>query len=113
MTLGLFFMLFYRSFDRAIEEWGRFHCDLKDLTQWLTEAETLLLESVGPDGQLDLGSARQHQEVGSWGGGFILQGATISLETHCQQLSKFYTGQLKSQIGDTVCQNIYFTFFFP
>ncbi|XP_038130238.1 dystrophin isoform X2 [Cyprinodon tularosa] len=50
------------SFDRAIEEWGRFHCDLKDLTQWLTEAETLLLESVGPDGQLDLGSARQHQE---------------------------------------------------
>uniref|UniRef100_A0A3Q2DWD5 Utrophin n=1 Tax=Cyprinodon variegatus TaxID=28743 RepID=A0A3Q2DWD5_CYPVA len=52
-----------KSFDRAIEEWGRFHCDLKDLTQWLTEAETLLLESVGPDGQLDLGSARQHQEL--------------------------------------------------
>uniref|UniRef100_A0A087YNX0 Utrophin n=1 Tax=Poecilia formosa TaxID=48698 RepID=A0A087YNX0_POEFO len=50
------------SFDRAIEEWGRFHCDLKDLSQWLTEAEILLSESVGPDGQLDLGYARQHQE---------------------------------------------------
>ncbi|KAM4713320.1 utrophin isoform 6-T6 [Anableps anableps] len=50
------------SFDRAIEEWGRFHCDLKDLSQWLTETETLLSESIGPDGQLNLGSARQHQE---------------------------------------------------
>ncbi|XP_032441695.1 dystrophin isoform X3 [Xiphophorus hellerii] len=50
------------SFDRAIEEWGRFHCDLKDLSQWLTETEILLSESVGPDGQLDLGYARQHQE---------------------------------------------------
>ncbi|KAK5620271.1 hypothetical protein CRENBAI_026384, partial [Crenichthys baileyi] len=50
------------SFDRAIEEWGRFHCDLKDLTQWLTETENLLSESVGPDGQLDLRSALQHQE---------------------------------------------------
>ncbi|XP_047244031.1 utrophin isoform X9 [Girardinichthys multiradiatus] len=50
------------SFDQAIEEWGRFHCDLKDLTQWLTETENLLSESVGPDGQLDLRSALQHQE---------------------------------------------------
>uniref|UniRef100_A0A3B5L058 Utrophin n=1 Tax=Xiphophorus couchianus TaxID=32473 RepID=A0A3B5L058_9TELE len=51
------------SFDRAIEEWGRFHCDLKDLSQWLTETEILLSKSVGPDGQLDLGYARQHQEL--------------------------------------------------
>uniref|UniRef100_A0A3B4ZHV6 Utrophin n=1 Tax=Stegastes partitus TaxID=144197 RepID=A0A3B4ZHV6_9TELE len=50
------------SFDRAVEEWGQFHCDLKDLSQWLTDTETLLSESVGPDGQLDLESARQHQE---------------------------------------------------
>ncbi|KAM4529492.1 utrophin isoform 3-T3 [Fundulus diaphanus] len=50
------------SFDRAIEGWGRFHCDMKDLTQWLTETETLLSKSLGPDGQLDLGSAQQHQE---------------------------------------------------
>uniref|UniRef100_A0A3P9N7W7 Utrophin n=1 Tax=Poecilia reticulata TaxID=8081 RepID=A0A3P9N7W7_POERE len=30
-----------KSFDRAIEEWGRFHCDLKDMSQWLTETEEL------------------------------------------------------------------------
>lgn len=56
-----------RSFDRAIEEWRQFHCDTKDLSQWLTDTETLLSESIGPDGQLDLNSARQHQEVsGGW-----------------------------------------------
>lgn len=52
-----------RSFDRAVEEWTQFHCDLKDLTQWLTDTETVLSESIGPDGQLDLESARQHQQV--------------------------------------------------
>uniref|UniRef100_A0A4W6CVG9 Utrophin n=1 Tax=Lates calcarifer TaxID=8187 RepID=A0A4W6CVG9_LATCA len=50
------------SFDRAIEEWGQFHCDMNDLSQWLTDTEALLSESVGPNGQLDLDSARQHQE---------------------------------------------------
>ncbi|XP_068433715.1 utrophin isoform X3 [Clinocottus analis] len=50
------------SFDRAVEEWRQFHCDMNDLNQWLTDTEALLSESVGPDGQLDLNSARQHQE---------------------------------------------------
>ncbi|XP_035534199.1 dystrophin isoform X2 [Morone saxatilis] len=50
------------SFDRAVEEWRQFHCDTNDLSQWLTDMETLLSESVGPDGQLDLDSAQQHQE---------------------------------------------------
>ncbi|XP_067339079.1 utrophin isoform X3 [Channa argus] len=50
------------SFDRAIEEWRQFHCDMNELSQWLTDTETLLSESVGPNGQLDLNSARQHQE---------------------------------------------------
>ncbi|XP_041832153.1 utrophin isoform X2 [Melanotaenia boesemani] len=50
------------TFDRAVEKWGQFHCDLKDLTQWLTDTEMLLSESIGPDGQLDLDSACQHQE---------------------------------------------------
>uniref|UniRef100_A0A671WPI1 Utrophin n=1 Tax=Sparus aurata TaxID=8175 RepID=A0A671WPI1_SPAAU len=50
------------SFDRAVEEWRQFHCDMNDLSQWLTDTETLLSESVGPDGQLDLDSAQQHQE---------------------------------------------------
>uniref|UniRef100_A0A673A2L1 Utrophin n=1 Tax=Sphaeramia orbicularis TaxID=375764 RepID=A0A673A2L1_9TELE len=55
------FMLCYRSFDRAIEEWRQFHCDMNDMSQWLTDTETLLSESIGPEGQLDLDSARQHQ----------------------------------------------------
>lgn len=46
-----------------MEEWRQFHCDMNDLSQWLTDTERLMSESVGPDGQLDLDSARQHQEV--------------------------------------------------
>lgn len=53
----------YRTFDCAVEEWRQFHCDMNDLSQWLTDSERLMSESVGPDGQLDLDSARQHQEV--------------------------------------------------
>lgn len=52
-----------RGFDCAVEEWRQFHCDMNDLNQWLTETETLLTHAVGPDGQLDLNSARQHQAV--------------------------------------------------
>ncbi|XP_072299012.1 utrophin [Eucyclogobius newberryi] len=50
------------TFDRAVEEWRRFHCDMNDLSQWLGDTETLLSESVSPDGQLDLDMARQHQQ---------------------------------------------------
>ncbi|XP_037306138.2 utrophin isoform X1 [Pungitius pungitius] len=49
-------------FDRAVEEWRQFHCDMNDLNQWLTDTEMLLSQSVGPDGQLDLNCAKQHQE---------------------------------------------------
>ncbi|XP_043448466.1 utrophin isoform X2 [Prionailurus bengalensis] len=49
-------------FDRAMEEWRQFHCDLNDLTQWLTEAEELLAETFAPDGGLDLEKARMHQQ---------------------------------------------------
>lgn len=50
------------SFDRAVEEWRQFHCDLNDLSQWLTDIEQVLTEGTGPDGQLDLDTARTHQE---------------------------------------------------
>ncbi|XP_034525138.1 utrophin isoform X1 [Ailuropoda melanoleuca] len=49
-------------FDRAMEEWRQFHCDLNDLTQWITEAEELLAETFAPDGGLDLEKARVHQQ---------------------------------------------------
>lgn len=43
-------------FDRAMEEWRQFHCDLNDLTQWITEAEELLVDTCAPGGSLDLES---------------------------------------------------------
>ncbi|KAG8508907.1 Utrophin, partial [Galemys pyrenaicus] len=49
-------------FDRAMEEWRQFDCDLNDLAQWLTEAEELLAETCVPDGGLDLEKARRHQQ---------------------------------------------------
>ncbi|XP_016079391.1 PREDICTED: utrophin [Miniopterus natalensis] len=49
-------------FDRTVEEWRQFHCDLNDLTQWITEAEELLADSLAPDGGLDLEKARIHQQ---------------------------------------------------
>ncbi|XP_068615937.1 utrophin-like, partial [Brachionichthys hirsutus] len=50
------------SFDRAVAEWRRFHCGMNELSQWLTDTETLLSEGGGCDGQLDRDSARRHQE---------------------------------------------------
>uniref|UniRef100_A0A671WV82 Utrophin n=1 Tax=Sparus aurata TaxID=8175 RepID=A0A671WV82_SPAAU len=37
-------------FDRAVEEWRQFHCDMNDLSQWLTDTETLLSESELEEG---------------------------------------------------------------
>lgn len=48
--------------DKDIEEWRQFHCDLNDLTQWVTEAERLLGDGYLPDGNLDVEKARMHQQ---------------------------------------------------
>ncbi|XP_077408097.1 utrophin isoform X3 [Vanacampus margaritifer] len=50
------------NFDCAVEEWRQFHCDMNDMSQRLTDTERLLSDGVGPEGQLDLDSARRHQE---------------------------------------------------
>ncbi|XP_025018944.1 utrophin isoform X2 [Python bivittatus] len=49
-------------FDKSVEEWRQFHCDLNDLSQWLTEAEGLLAEGHSPDGSLDIEKAKIHQQ---------------------------------------------------
>ncbi|XP_062871249.1 utrophin-like isoform X3 [Trichomycterus rosablanca] len=36
-------------FDRAIEEWRKFHCDMNDLSQWLNETEQVLDEETDKD----------------------------------------------------------------
>ncbi|XP_074541744.1 utrophin [Halichoeres trimaculatus] len=51
-----------RNVKKASEEWSQFQGELNDLSRWLSDTEALLSESVGPDGELDLFSARQHQE---------------------------------------------------
>lgn len=53
-------------FDRAVEEWRQFHCELNDLTQWVREAEDLLADTFAPDGGLDLEKARIHQQVSAF-----------------------------------------------
>lgn len=63
---NLFCLLSSSHFDRAMEEWRQFHCDLNDLTQWITEAEELLAETFAPDGGLDLEKARVHQQVSAF-----------------------------------------------
>ncbi|XP_077060733.1 utrophin isoform X2 [Siphateles boraxobius] len=49
-------------FDRAVEEWKQFHCDMKDLSQWLSDTEQILADQTGPDGELDLDRARGQQQ---------------------------------------------------
>ncbi|KAM6083392.1 utrophin [Chlamydotis macqueenii] len=49
-------------FDRAIEVWRQFHCDLNDLSHWIMEAEVLLADARGPDGSLELQTAGLHQQ---------------------------------------------------
>ncbi|XP_032999821.1 utrophin isoform X2 [Lacerta agilis] len=49
-------------FDKSVEEWRQFHCELNDLSQWLAEAEGLLAEAQTQDGGLDLEMAKIHQQ---------------------------------------------------
>ncbi|KAG5846478.1 hypothetical protein ANANG_G00115400 [Anguilla anguilla] len=39
-------------FDKAVEEWRHFHCDLNDLGQWVSEAEQVLADGKGPTAPL-------------------------------------------------------------
>ncbi|XP_050952998.1 dystrophin isoform X7 [Labeo rohita] len=49
-------------FDRAVEEWRQFHCDLNDLSQWVSDTEQILADGIRPDGELDLDRARAQQQ---------------------------------------------------
>ncbi|XP_039603451.1 utrophin isoform X2 [Polypterus senegalus] len=50
------------SFDKSVEEWRQFHCDLNDLTQWVTEAEQMLANGYTKDGLLDIKQAKLNQQ---------------------------------------------------
>jgi hypothetical protein len=68
-------------FDRAVDEWRQFHCDLNDLAGWITEAEELLADTWTPDGSLDLEKARSLQEVSVFTGGRPARMAAPMLST--------------------------------
>ncbi|XP_073730912.1 utrophin isoform X3 [Misgurnus anguillicaudatus] len=44
-------------FDQAVEEWRQFHCEMNDLSQWLSDTEQILA-----DGELDVQRARAQQQ---------------------------------------------------
>ena len=46
-----------------MEQWRKFHCDMKDLSSWLTEAETKLHETRNANGDLIVSVARTVQKV--------------------------------------------------
>ena len=46
-----------------MEQWRKFHCDMKDLGSWLAEAETKLHETRNANGDLILSVARTVQKV--------------------------------------------------
>ncbi|XP_064412021.1 dystrophin isoform X2 [Latimeria chalumnae] len=49
-------------FDKSVEEWRQFHCDLSDFTQWVMEAEQLLADAHRLDGTLDVEKAKMQQQ---------------------------------------------------
>ncbi|XP_057175633.1 dystrophin isoform X1 [Triplophysa rosa] len=49
-------------FDQAAEQWRHFHCDMNDLSQWLSDTEQVLADGTGPDGELDVHCARARQQ---------------------------------------------------
>ncbi|XP_056344799.1 utrophin isoform X2 [Oenanthe melanoleuca] len=52
-------------FDRAMEAWRQFHCDLNDLSHWIAEAEVLLADARAPDGSLELHQQELEEGVSS------------------------------------------------
>ena len=46
-----------------MEQWRKFHCDMKDLGSWLSEAETKLHETRNANGDLIVSVARTVQKV--------------------------------------------------
>jgi len=46
----------------SVEQWGQFHCNMKDLSSWLTEAEEKLTASRNSNGQLNILVAKAYQK---------------------------------------------------
>ncbi|KAI8520840.1 hypothetical protein Bbelb_005940 [Branchiostoma belcheri] len=54
----------YSRFKKSLAHWQQFHCDMRDLTSWLNEAERTVQDTKAPGGDLDLEKARAQQKQG-------------------------------------------------
>eukprot|EP00058_Branchiostoma_floridae_P013394 XP_002598882.1 hypothetical protein BRAFLDRAFT_90092 [Branchiostoma floridae] len=52
----------YSRFKKSLAHWQQFHCDMRDLTSWLNEAERTVQDTKAPGGDLDLEKARAAQK---------------------------------------------------
>lgn len=46
--------------EQAVAVWRQFHCDLKDVTSWMTHAEKVLNETSG---EVEFNTAKKEQKV--------------------------------------------------
>ena len=51
------------QFQRCFDQWRQFHCDMRDLASWLSEAERMIQDSKRADGRLHIEKACKHQPV--------------------------------------------------
>lgn len=47
--------------EKAVAVWRQFHCDLKDVTSWMTNAEKVLEDTSG---ESEFNTAKKEQKVG-------------------------------------------------
>ncbi|XP_077976931.1 dystrophin-like isoform X2 [Glandiceps talaboti] len=50
-------------FKKSLEQWRQFHCDMKDLASWLSEAEELIQQTMTSSGELDYDRAKAKQKT--------------------------------------------------
>ncbi|XP_071801510.1 dystrophin-like isoform X3 [Asterias amurensis] len=48
-------------FELCLEQWRQFHCDMRDLGQWLNQAEKIIQDCHNSAGRLDVNKARARQ----------------------------------------------------
>ncbi|XP_013413171.1 dystrophin isoform X2 [Lingula anatina] len=52
----------YGHWTETADQWRQFHCDMKELASWLTEAEKTLAETRTSEGNIDLEKAKAQQK---------------------------------------------------
>ncbi|PIK47741.1 dystrophin-like protein, partial [Apostichopus japonicus] len=53
----------YGFFQRCMEKWRQFHCDMRDLASWLTEAETTIQRCKTAEGRLNVARVKEYLPV--------------------------------------------------